>query len=475
MNKYKKLINNSIVFAIGNFGSKFISLFMVPLYTFVLNTKEYGQIDIMTNTVNLLIPFVTITLDQAVLRFLMDKTKKIQNRIIISTSLYSFFVIYILFLIFAIPIFSFYHLFDGFKLFFFCIVFLNSIQVILLQYARGIGLIKEYAINGIIQTVIFAIFNVLLLVIINLQIAGYFWSMVTSMLLSIVYIGFKTKILRNVRLKYFDKKLFKEMFYYSIPLIPNSTMWWIVSNSTRYLILLFLGVTANGLFAVATKIPAIISTITGVFTQAWQLSAYEEYESKNRSQYYSIIFKYYYQTLFIISSMLMIWILPFVRFALEKSFFDSWKIIPALILGTIYQTLAGFIGSIYTAAKNTKGVFTSSIIGAFIAILLDVPFIYFLGINGAGLGAVVGFFIMWLIRLFETRKMVYTKIEWNLFIMNNLVFLAQWVSLYFTHQSIINSLLVQSILILLILILNKSMVKKIFLILIKKTNQRRKK
>ncbi|WP_318766694.1 polysaccharide biosynthesis protein [Lactiplantibacillus carotarum] len=73
MNRNKKLLSNSIVFTIGNLGSKFISFFMVPLYTLAMNTKQFGQVDLVITTVNLFLPIATLSLFDAVFRFAMDK------------------------------------------------------------------------------------------------------------------------------------------------------------------------------------------------------------------------------------------------------------------------------------------------------------------------------------------------------------------------------------------------------------------
>lgn len=47
---YKKLVYNTAIFAIGNFGSKVLTFLIVPLYTYVLTTAEYGVIDFRGNS-----------------------------------------------------------------------------------------------------------------------------------------------------------------------------------------------------------------------------------------------------------------------------------------------------------------------------------------------------------------------------------------------------------------------------------------
>ena len=37
--KYKKLLGNSVIFAIGNLGSKIMQFIMVPIYSYTLTMK----------------------------------------------------------------------------------------------------------------------------------------------------------------------------------------------------------------------------------------------------------------------------------------------------------------------------------------------------------------------------------------------------------------------------------------------------
>ena len=55
MDKYKKLISNTVIFAIGTFSSKVLVFLLMPLYTRVLSDAEYGITDLIVQTGNLLL------------------------------------------------------------------------------------------------------------------------------------------------------------------------------------------------------------------------------------------------------------------------------------------------------------------------------------------------------------------------------------------------------------------------------------
>ena len=73
MSSYGKLIKNSFIFTIANLGSKLLSFFLVPFYTFVLSTEELGVADALVNTVTLILPIISLYIQDAVMRFIMDK------------------------------------------------------------------------------------------------------------------------------------------------------------------------------------------------------------------------------------------------------------------------------------------------------------------------------------------------------------------------------------------------------------------
>ena len=84
MEKYKELFKNFIALLISNFGSKLLSFLLVPLYTSVLTTSDYGNYDLINITILLLIPILTISISDAVTRFLLEKDSNKKQIISIS-------------------------------------------------------------------------------------------------------------------------------------------------------------------------------------------------------------------------------------------------------------------------------------------------------------------------------------------------------------------------------------------------------
>lgn len=430
MEKYKKLMMNSVVFAIGNLGSKIISVVMVPLYTYFLTTNEYGQVDLVTTAISLLLPLVSLAIGQAVIRFAVSRSEN-DDRKEIFTNAIVIALVASLVIILLYPLLKYFHFFDGILIYFSLLLIFQLFGDILSQFTRGIGKVKEFAFNGILTTFVVAGLNLYFLIYLHLGIDGYLLSMIIAAIVSDIYLFMVIKGFSYFSFRSLNKDLLKLMLSYSIPLIPNSIMWWLINGSTRYFILLFAGASANGLFAVANKIPSVLSIATTIFSQAWQLSAFEEHESKDKGIFYTKVFKYYYIILFLFSSVLLIINKHLVTYTVSSDFKDSWKLVPFLLLAAIYKSFSVYLGTTYTASMETKGVFTTTIYGAIISVIANLVLIPLFDVYGAGIGTFLAFFFTWLLRLKDTKRLVGIQINYKeLFVLNG-IFIIQTVTMHY--------------------------------------------
>lgn len=452
MNKYKKLLNNSFIFTIGSFGSNIISFLMVPLYTHLLSTSEYGVVDLMNTTVSLLIPIFTLELGQAALRFSVETKNEIeQNKIFSNISAYALVVSLIVLIV--LPLLDYFNLFGNYLVMFSILLILRIVNTMYSQYIRGIGLVKEFALNGILMTLVTVISNVILLVILNYRVEGYILSLILAALFSNFYLFYSSYGITRIRMFNPEWSLFKDMLRFSIPIVPNAAMWWIINSSTRYFVLYFIGSAGNGVFAVANKIPALISMATGIFSQAWQLSSFEEYNSDTKNNFYSKTFNIYWLFIFIASSAILVILKPLMSILVEDSFFESWQVAPLLMFAVIYQSFSTFLGTNYTAAKETKGAFLTSIYAGVVSLLSSIILIPILGLIGAGLSTAISLVVLFFIRLIDTRKYVMISINNKLFIYSNIIYIAQIIILFLTEGLILFGL--ELILFILLLFGNK--------------------
>ncbi len=293
----------------------------------------------------------------------------------------------------------------------------------LAQYARGTGRIKLYVINGLVTAMmIFAIVS-LLLNYFHMGIMGYFIGMVVAFTISnLVFFCFSGNVVEKLAKAPWDGTLMKRMLLYSLPLIPNTLMFWIMNASDRLLIQAFLGLTANGYYAVANKIPVLLNTLSSVFIQAWQLSAIEENEQENRDRFYSSVFNALASFMIIISSIILCFLKWGFGVAIGSEFFGAWKFVPIQLFAMIFAGLSAFIGVIYTVQMRTNQVFMTSFVGAACNVGLNFWLTPQIGLYGVAFATAISFFFVWIVRFIQTRKYVKIRMQYVVIIPAFIVF-----------------------------------------------------
>ena len=80
MTKNKVLAKNTIILAIGQFIPKLIAMITLPIITKAFSTEEYGIYDLIISFASLMLPLMTLLVQQAVFRFLInEKEENIKN------------------------------------------------------------------------------------------------------------------------------------------------------------------------------------------------------------------------------------------------------------------------------------------------------------------------------------------------------------------------------------------------------------
>ena len=288
MNKKKELAKNTVIIFFGRVCTQLISFFLLPLYTSYLSTSEYGTVDLIQTYVTLLVPIITLELEMSIFRYLIDcrgkekDTKKLvsNNFFILGVSLFIFSILYIIISSFVTIPYRWVIMIDIIV----CVLSGNFLQV-----ARGFGKTLDYAISCILTGLTTVISNIILICFVGMQAEGMIISMALANFVCSLYLFIRLKLYNKIDFKIIDFKQMKEMFKYSLPLIPNGISWWIINVSDRSIISFVLGASANGLYAISNKFPTIISSLTGVFNLSWSESAALHINSKDRDEFFSDI------------------------------------------------------------------------------------------------------------------------------------------------------------------------------------------
>lgn len=465
INKY--LFKNTVLYGISTFATKLITFLMVPFYTYVLTKEQYGSIDVIFTSLNLLMPLLTLCIHQSIVRFALEKESN-KKLIFTYSTLVAFAGIAVLLLV--SPLLFKIKIFKDFRELFVLLIILNIVYTIISEFTRGLDKIKELVIGNILFIFISTGLNIYTISTLKLGVSGYIISSCIAYLIVILYYTFIIKIK-----KYFTKQIFyknnfillKDMLKFSVFLIPNAFFWWITNASDRYIILALIGPEQNGIYAVANKIPVIITSIGSVFIQAWTLTAVKNNNSKDKANYYTSVFRNICSVIFIMVSFVFVILKIFIRIYVSEDYFISWESSTFLVLAAAFNVLASFVGTNYVVAKRNLGNMLSTLLGAILNTILNFIFIPLIGLVGAALSTCISYVVVVIYRIFDTKK--YTGANnYHEFSRKNILtwaILNIQIIVLFINDNIFD--LYNLLLFLLILFLNRFIIKEGFLMVVR--------
>lgn len=405
--KYKMLISDTVVFTISSFASKILVFLLIPLYTAVLSAKQYGIADLITNTVNVIYPILTLSIMEATLRFAFDENNK--NTDVLNNSLFVIFIAEVVILIIWPFSSVFGRTMHDYWLWFAVIFGGFNLEEVLAQYTKGINKTRVFAIAGVIQTLVIIVSNIIGLLVLKGGLIAYLFSIVLGYYLSSAYLIVAAKI--KVESFTLNWNLLKEMLQFSIPTIPVLISWWINTSADKYMIIAYQGIAESGIYSVAYKIPSILAMVTSIFTSAWTISAIKNVGEDDNDEYQTNIYRFFNIANILACSILILFSRVISSILFSESFFVAWHYVPILLVAYLFSGLSGFMASSFRAAKYTKGLLGSTVIGAAINIVMNFYCIKRFGSMGAAFTTMVGFAVMFYIRRHSMQKIVKLKVN----------------------------------------------------------------
>lgn len=416
----KYLLKNTAIFTIGNLGSKIITFFLIPLYTNALSADQYGTVDLIVTICTVLVPIVTLNICESVMRFALDANADRKQISHIGQLVYIFSLIVALL---VVPLFKLLSGIGDYAVYTYLYIVTFAASQLFLCDLRGKELLLQYSIGSILETLLICIFNIFFLIILKMEIKGYLLAYILAYTITALYAFVVGKGYYAFGVKIKDKNLIWDMIKYSIVLIPNSFMWWIINSSDRIMISFFLGAANNGIYAVSYKLPTLVSSFTLIFNRAWSYSAIREEGSIDENEFNNKIFEYLTTIVMLIGISILVISKPFLKIYVTEEYYGAWKYIPFLTIGFVFLTLADFIATTFTVHKDGYGFLFSGILGAFLNIVLNYLLIPNMGVYGAAIATCASYIIVFIYRVLYSKKYIKYNIYNEKFIVGILLLL----------------------------------------------------
>ena len=437
-NTNKALFKNTGIIAIGQISTKIVNFLLLPLYTALLTTQEYGLVDILSTYSALIVVIVGLQINQAVFRFLVTNRKNKEKLIEICSTTFFCSVIICLIYSFAFLIIQYFIPLQ-------CkwYLLLQVIATIFLQLisgiTRGLGNNILYSFGNFISAFITIILNVFSI--------------------AVFHMGVEMMLIGYIAGPFFGGLI---MLYYSLPLVPNELSWTLIHSSDRMIVSSILNVAMNGLIAVASKFSYIYTTVFSIFNTSWTEQVVLHYKDVGGKKYINNMFEkvvvfFGCLAIGIIASMPLIF-----KILVNKQYKTCYGLIPFYMIAVFFNATIGMISAIYLAENETKKVAMSTGVAAAINIIVDLVLIRWIGIYAAPISSICGYAFITVWRIIDVNRR-HCKITMKikkvvlLFMMLLLSLISYW-----STNTIVNILFLFIVFIFAIL-LNKSIIKDLVL------------
>lgn len=407
-NKYKKLMSNTMLFAISNFSSKLLSIILQPYITFAMGeVDEVGITKLVQQIGSLLIPLVSMGVSFAIIRFGLEKTNSKSQ--VFTNGLVTIGLGFALMLI-CYPVLRLIPLFSNYALLLYVHVLVSCLRTLCTQFVRSRQLNRLVAVDGVLCSATNLGFTILFLSGFHMGAKGYVLAIICSDALSALFVFCIAGLGRYLRPRFHSMTLWKQMLAYSLPMVPAQISFWVINASDLFFVQAMCdgykdqtGEYWTGLLGVGYFLPTILSVLGTIFYEAWQLSAVTELEGRQR--FFSRVFGLYQSLLFCCCAGIILLCRP-LMFIFKSNFFDAWQFVPLLAIGTLFSCLNQFLNSIYMVEKRSTLSLYTMLAGALVNCLLNWLFIPVMGPVGVTLASFLSYFVVFILRAVNTRGLL---------------------------------------------------------------------
>jgi O-antigen/teichoic acid export membrane protein len=409
MNNETKLAKNTILLSFGTMFSKGIMFIMVPLFSRWLSVEAFGQFDLFSTYITLLIPFIGLASGEAVFRFSADTEEQNVIRKNVSNGLCIHVIICLMVTVALFVIFQY-----RYKEYCFAFIVFLIAEVLnnyLLFFLRSIKKIRIYAVSSVLVAAFTAIFVTVMIKECKMGLNGLLYGYTIGYMAGNIMIIISARFSTFCSYRTLSWNTMKELVRYSYPLIPNNISWWVMNASDRYIINAVLGLTSNGIYSIAYKVPSLCSSIFSMYSISWQQAAVESAELKVRNNYYNESFN----IMLCVMSSLCIGLLSINWFmynvVFDARYYFAYKLTPILVLSIMFTSITQFVGGINIGLKMPKENGITTIIGAVSNILIHLILIRVIGLYAAAIANLMANAIIVIVRTSRLRSYVNLSIN----------------------------------------------------------------
>ena len=355
----KVILRHSLTYSVSNMLSRMVSFVMIPVYTRFLSPADYGILELITITLNLMSVVLAAGVTEAVSRFYFDYDDQKKRNIVISTGLIGFIAIAtVSFSVFA-PLSGFLADFilgsssmGSFFLIAFGYLAMSLILQVIFAYFRVVHRSITLTLSSLAGLLVSLLLNIYFVVYLEIGVQGILLAtLITHTLQVIVLIPMTVK---KVGL-HFDLELIKRMFRFGFPIIFSQLAHQVVTASDRFFIKVFCTLADTGLYSLGYKLGALVITFVATpFDMIWTPRRFEHFGKEDYEQVFSRMFTYFIFVVTLVGLYISILTEDLLKLAVTEPFWEAAKVVPIITLTyVLYSFYYHFTIGILMKKKTT--------------------------------------------------------------------------------------------------------------------------
>ncbi len=413
----KTILKHSSIYGFSTVLIKGIGFFMIPVYTAYLSPSDYGILELMDLTMNIISLIIGMRLGAGIIRFYCKYETLSDRDELFSTALLfvvGFTVIIVILLqiyteYFAIWILGNKSFYKYFEIIFFALGF----QILTVIPESILLAEKKSAIYSLLNIITFISnisLNILFLVVIKIGVLGLLLSILITKVVNVIVLLVLFR--KRISLRFSFSKLL-EMLRFTLPLVPASLFMFAMHYSDRFFIQKFCDLNELGLYSLGYKFGMIISVIISEpFFRIWNTKQFELAKEENGHSKIGLFFTYYSLLVITAALAISVFIRETIIIMAPSEYSGAASVVAAISISYVMYGIANFFNLGMMVTYRTKNLAYIQISVAIFNIITSFFFIQKWGVNGAVIATFLSFLLLAVISLVVSQYLYPIKIEY---------------------------------------------------------------
>ncbi len=391
-----KLAKQSTIYWAGTMLAKLIGFLLIPFYTRYLTPSDYGILELLVLTVDVISLLIGLQLIHAISKYYHAETSIKEKNSVVSTAL-------IIVMVIAIASFGVLNIYSDWfasnilddinKKSYFTVVFVASIFGIInhipLLYLRITEKSTKFIVIVLLQLFFTVSLTIYLVAVEGMSVFGVILS--NAIVSGVIFVYLVFDLIRAIGIR-FSEIIAKKLFVYSLPLVPGVIGMFIINSSDRYFLKIYSTIDQVGIYAVAYKFGYLInSLIIGPFNMVWAPKMFEFFGKPDQDKVINKIFLWMTFVLVVTALFISLYIKEVLMIMTPVKFHTAGQVVPLILFAYVLNGMNRLVYSPLYIEKSTVAIGVINMFAAMLCLLLNFILIPSFGIYGAAISTIAAF------------------------------------------------------------------------------------